>query len=80
MTYQEYIDLGFKRGNLDDTVMFKQVGYDGFYLTKKLNKYATIEAAYPLDEDCAKLYIKKGESEDNLIIHIDDWQVKQLCK
>jgi hypothetical protein len=80
MTYQEYIDLGFKRGDLDDTVVFKQVGYGGFYLTKKLNKYATIEAAYPLSEGCAKLYINKGKSEENMIVNLGDYQVKQLCK
>ena len=80
MTYQEYIDLGFKRGDLDDTVMFKQVGYDGFYLTKKLNKYATIEACYPLDDNYAKLHINNGKSEGNLIVQLEDYQVKQLCK
>lgn len=80
MEYQEFIDLGFERGEMNDSVLFKQVGYGGFWLTKKLNKYATIEACFPLHKDCAKLYVNKGKSEDNLISYLTDEQVKQLCK
>ena len=33
MNYQDYIDFGFQRIDLDDSVEFKQTGYGGFALT-----------------------------------------------
>lgn len=38
MTYQDYIDLGFKRTEWDDSVNMRDFGYGGFFLEKKAGK------------------------------------------
>jgi len=58
MNYENYINLGFKRIDMNDNVEFKQTGYYGFVLTKQVNKKIVIEVtAGELDKP--KLYIKK---------------------
>ena len=69
MKYQEYINLGFKRHDLDCSVEFKQTGYYGFSLSKKINKKQLIEVSSgALDKP--KLYIKKKDSDSYHIIPI----------
>jgi hypothetical protein len=38
MTYQDYIDLGFKRTEWDDPHNLLHFGYGGFFLEKKAGK------------------------------------------
>ena len=77
MEYQEYIELGFKRTDLNDNVEFKQTGYYGFCLGAKINKKLSIYvSASELDKP--KLYIKKRNSETYHIILITCEMVKDL--
>ena len=79
MTYQDYIALGFERIDLDDSVEFKQTGYGGFALTKKLNENIMVEVAYPnLNEP--NLYIRKGESDTWHIFPIPIAAIKDLFR
>jgi len=79
MTYQDYIDLGFQRIDLDDSVVFKQTGYGGFALTKKLNENLAVQVAHPnLNEP--NLYIRKGESDSWHIFPIPIAAIKDLFR
>ena len=77
MNYEKYLNLGFKRIELDDTVEFKQTGYYGFVLTKKLSKNVCIEVCSGgLDEP--KLYIKKNGLDTNHILNLTPEMVVNL--
>ena len=79
MNYQDYIDLGFKRTDLDDSVEFKDTGYYGYCLEKKYNKKILVcVCAGELDKP--KLYIKKGNSEFYHIIQINCEMIRDLFK
>jgi hypothetical protein len=79
MTYQDYINLGFERIDLDDGVEFKQTGYGGFALTKKLNENIMVEVAYPnLNEP--NLYILKGDGDTWHIFPIPIAAIKDLFR
>lgn len=41
INYQDVIDLGFKRGEMNDSVHQKQYGYDDFWVERKLGKRHT---------------------------------------
>lgn len=69
MTYQKYIDLGFKRTDMNDSVEFKQTGYCGFALEKVINKKQMV-CVVSGELDNPKLYIKKRNSETYHIISI----------
>ena len=69
MNYQKYIDLGFERTDINDSVEFKQTGYYGFFLEKKINKKMSVSVYYG-ELDKPKLYIKKRNSETYNIIQI----------
>jgi hypothetical protein len=43
MRYQDYIDRGFKRINLDDEVEFRNTGCGAFILNKKIRKGVSIQ-------------------------------------
>ena len=58
MNYQDYIDLGFKRTDMDDNVEFRQTGYYGYNLEKKINK-TTLLVVHSSELDKPRLYIKK---------------------
>jgi hypothetical protein len=69
MEYHEYVRLGFRRHELSCSVEFKQTGYYGFSLSKKINKRQLIEVSSgALDKP--KLYIKKNDSDSYHIIPI----------
>ena len=69
MNYKKYIELGFKRIDTNCGVTFNHTGYNGFILTKKVNKRQFVEVCSDeLDEP--KLYIKKHNSEFCHIIPI----------
>jgi hypothetical protein len=69
MKYQEYINLGFKRHDLSCSVEFRQTGYYGFALSKKINKRQSIEVTSG-ELDKPKLYIKKKDNDTYHIIPI----------
>ena len=69
MEYQEYVRLGFKRHDLSCSVEFKQTGYYGFALSKKINKRQSIEVTSG-ELDKPKLYIKKKDNDSYHIIPI----------
>ena len=77
MEYQKYIDLGFERTDMSCQVEFKQTGYYGFSLEKKLNdKIMVCVTSGELDKP--KLYIKKRNSETYHIIPISTEAVIDL--
>ena len=43
MKYIDYINMGFERIELNDTVQFEETGYKGYYLIKNLTKKVTIQ-------------------------------------
>ena len=57
MKYIDYINRGFERCEMNDTVQYEETGYKGYYLKKELTKNATIEV-YDSELDMPKLYIK----------------------
>ena len=75
MTYEDYIDLGFKRVDLDDSVEVSETGYPGFSLTKKLNRDVTIEV-YWRELEWPALYIRKKKSDTYHIVPIS----LSICK
>lgn len=77
MEYQKYIDLGFKRFDMSCSVEFKQTGYYGFSLEKKLNKKQSV-CVTSGELDKPKLYIKKRNSETYHIIPISTETVIDL--
>lgn len=78
MTYQKYIDLGFKRTDMNDSVEFKQTGYYGFALEKQINKKQMVCVGSG-ELDNPKLYIKKRNSQTYHIIPISTEAVIDLC-
>lgn len=62
MEYQDYIDLGFTRTDVNDSVVFKQTGYYGFSLDKDLNDRICISVSSN-ELDKPVMLIKKGEGE-----------------
>lgn len=80
MEYQKYIDLGFKRTDLSCSMEYKETGYYGFALEKKVNKKQMI-CVTSGDLDNPKLYIKKRSSDTYHIIPISiDAMLDLLCK
>lgn len=77
MNYEKYTSLGFKRIELNDTVEFKQTGYHGFVLTKKISKNVCIEVCSG-GLDKPKLYIKKNNSDTNYILNLTPEMVVDL--
>lgn len=47
MRYIDYIELGFKRKDMNDDVEFQKTGYGGFVLTKKVSRNIHIEISSP---------------------------------
>jgi len=77
MEYQEYISLGFKRIETNDTVELKMTGYAGFILTKKLRNGVFIEA-YSGDLLDAKLYVEKKNSIECFILQLSREDILEL--
>jgi hypothetical protein len=69
MDYQNYIDLGFERTDLNDTVEFKETGYYGFCLEKRINDKMLVSVCSG-ELDKPKLYIQKAGQECYHIIPI----------
>lgn len=80
MDYQKYIDLGFKRVDTNDSVVFNATGYGGFFLEKRVNK-RQIVYAHSGELDRPLLYIKKRDSDTYHIMPISTEAVIDLfCK
>ena len=71
MRYQEYIDMGFERYDLNCSVEKAATGYGGYSLVYELTKTAFIEVVYP-ELDKRKLHLKKSDELHipNVIIEI----------
>lgn len=79
MNYQEYIDLGFERIEMNCSIEFKQTGYSGFILTKKLNPSSYIKVTSK-DLNQPKLYINKEKGVSCHILPLTKEQILQLIK
>lgn len=77
MEYQKYIDLGFKRTEMSCGVEFKQTGYGGFALEKKISENQMV-CVTSGELDKPKLYIKKRNGETYHIIPISTEAVIDL--
>ena len=77
MEYQEYINLGFKRIETNDTVEFKRTGYSGFVLSKKLRDKVYIEV-YAGDLRDPKLYVEKKNSIECFILQLTREDILEL--
>jgi hypothetical protein len=62
MKYIDYINRGFERCELNDTVQYEETGYKGFYLVKKITKKVTVEVG-DSELDNPVLYIEQKEGE-----------------
>ena len=60
MKYIDYINMGFERIELNDTVQFEETGYKGYYLIKNLTKKVTIQV-WDSDLDNPVLHIEPKE-------------------
>ena len=77
MTYEDYINLGFTRTELNCKVTELETGYGGFALTKNINEKLMIEVCG--DElKSPKLYIRKGDGDSYHIFKITPEAVKDL--
>ena len=63
MDYIKYIELGFERTDLNDTVVFRKIGYSGFCLWKQVNKKIGISVTSET-LNAPRLYIKKRNNEE----------------
>ena len=61
MRYEDYIDLGFKRIETHDNVVFMQTGYHEYILTLKLNDAISIEV-YGRCLNEPKMYIQTSNN------------------
>jgi hypothetical protein len=77
MEYQKYIDLGFKRVEMNDNVEFKQTGYTGFILSKKISERISIEVCSG-ELDRPKMYLKKKDSDCCLVMPIKPEFLEEL--
>lgn len=62
MKYIDYINMGFERIELNDTVQFEETGYKGYYLIKNLTKKVTIQV-WDSELNNPMLHIEPKEGE-----------------
>jgi len=79
MKYIDYVIMGFERTEMSCEVEFKETGYRGFALEKKINDNMMVCVSSG-SLDAPKLYIKKGNSETYHIIPIPTEAVFDLVK
>lgn len=77
MKYKEYIDLGFQRHDMNDSVEFRRNGYYGYCLEKTVNEIISI-SVYWSELEQPKLYIKKRDNDTYHIITITSEMVKDI--
>lgn len=66
MTYKQYIQLGFIRSEMSDTVEYDQTGYFGYCLTKHINDKMLVEVT-SAELDKPKLYIAKSADTYHIV-------------
>jgi hypothetical protein len=77
MRYKDYINLGFKRTDSNDSVEFDRTGYKGFSLENTINERILVAVSSgSLDEPI--LYIKKDGQELYHLIKISTDVVEDL--
>jgi len=79
MKYIDYIRIGFERTEMNCEVEFKETGYRGFALEKKINDSMMVCVSSG-ELDSPKLYIKKDNSETYHIIPIPTAAAFDLVK
>ena len=79
MKYQEFIDLGFKRTQSEDSVEFKQTGIEGYWLTFKLKRTIYIEV-YWNHLNKIRLCINTNDDSESYHIDLTEEQMKELVK
>ena len=79
MKYQEFIDLGFKRTQSEDSVEFKQTGIEGYWLTFKLKRTTYIEV-YWNHLNKIRLCINTNDDSESYHIDLTEEQMKELVK
>lgn len=77
MTYQDYIELGFERTDVADSVQFKETGYYGYFLSKDITERVSIQV-YDSSLDDPKLYVEKPCLEQFHIMRISTDAVKDI--
>ena len=75
INYQDVIDLGFKRENMNDSVFESQYGYKWFLVTKKL--YKGIVAEWNCNDRTVKI-VRYKKSDVKSKIEVED--LKELKK
>jgi len=78
MNYQDYINLGFKRHEMDGAVEKRETGYGGYILEKKLSNGMAICVSFG-ELDKPKLYIPKFGQVTFHIIPITTECVQDIC-
>lgn len=77
MDYKKYIDLGFKRYDLDDQVEFNRTGYGGFSLSIDIdNRISICVTSDSLDKP--KMYIKRKNKDTYDILDITTDMVENI--
>jgi hypothetical protein len=79
MEYQEYIELGFERIDINDGVVFKETGYYGYILVKKITDKITVEVDWEKLDEPRFLIHKPIEGQVHRIV-ITPEIVKYLLK
>lgn len=79
MRYIDYINLGFKRCDINDVVEVENTGYSGFYLSKRVSKHATVFVSYG-SLDKPKLYIDRPGRDECHIVPLEVGTVMDLCR
>ena len=80
MKYKDYIEMGFERVDINDSVELDQTGYGGFILTRELNDRIAIEVSSG-ELDKPNMYIqKRGTESCKHRIPITFECVQDLCK
>lgn len=78
MDYKKYVELGFTRIDMNDTVEFNQTGFGGFTLVKELKNNQSIEISSG-ELTTPYLYIKKKGKDSHHRIRISEECAVDLC-
>ena len=79
MKYQELIDLGFKRTQIEDSVEFKKTGVEGYFLIFKLKKHIYLEVQWN-SLNKIRLWIDTNNDSESYHIDLTEEQMKELVK
>lgn len=77
MKYQDYVNLGFKRTDMNDAVEYANTGFYGYCLERQVNEKILVSVSGG-ELDTPKLYIKKRNHDSYHIIKITSEIVRDL--